>query len=307
MTERQGILLESGNNELEILEFKVNGSLFGINVAKVAEIICNREITLAPKSAEEVRGIFSLRGKPVSAIDLGRVLFGVDTVLKDRTIFIVTNFNDRNMAFIVDEVSMISRCRWSDISKPDSMVSNTKEGTITGILQDKEKLVCILDFEKIVGDIEKSFITESNTYGQPTDQTMENIRNHYCILVAEDSKMLNQMIVGRLVNAGYRVTTTENGQEAWDLLCACKSKHELLDTYHCLVTDIEMPAMDGLTLSKNIKTSDKCKRLPIIVFSSLVNEALVNKVKSLEIDRMITKPDAELLVDVVDSLVLKRK
>ena len=106
-----------------------------------------------------------------------------------------------------------------------------------------------------------------------------------------------------LTKAGYRVESTENGNEAWDLIQSCRTREGLLSRFDCLVTDIEMPAMDGLTLSKNIKTNEQFKDLPIIVFSSLVNEALIRKVQDLHIDELVTKPNMAFLVEVIDRVM----
>lgn len=303
MAEESRILLESGNNELELLEFEVNGLRYGINVAKVAEIIQGRELTESPESHHAVRGMFSLREKVVSVIDLNRVLFNKDVELNERNIFIVTNFNELDMAFLAENVTSISRYRWSDIKKPDGIISNAETGVITGIVNDGNHLICILDFEKIVSEINPDYRLDS----QKIDDSLMNKkkdRSDINLLIAEDSKMLNRLIVDTLKKAGYNVLSTEDGSEAWNLISGCSSAEELEERFQCLITDIEMPTMDGLTLAKNIKSDRRYNSLPIVVFSSLVNEALIRKVRDMNIEVMITKPDIAKLVETIDEIVL---
>lgn len=303
MADESRILLESGNNELELLEFEVNGLRYGINVAKVAEIIQGRELTEAPEAPHAVRGIFSLREKVVSVIDLNRVLFNKDVELNDRNIFIVTNFNKLDMAFLAESVSSISRYHWSDINKPDGIISNADTGVITGIVNDHDHLVCILDFEKIVSEINPDYRLETQKIdSQLMDKKLE--RKDITLLIAEDSKMLNRLIVDTLTKAGYKVVSTADGSEAWALIRECENAEQLKSRYQCLITDIEMPTMDGLTLSKNIKSDRRYSDLPIAVFSSLVNDALIRKVKDMNIEVMITKPDIAKLVETVDNIVM---
>ena len=129
-------------------------------------------------------------------------------------------------------------------------------------------------------------------------------RKDITLLIAEDSKMLNRLIVDTLSKAGYNVVSTEDGSEAWKHINACSSAEELAEKFQCLITDIEMPAMDGLTLAKNIKSDSRYCALPIAVFSSLVNDALIRKVKDMNIEIMITKPDIAKLVETIDEIVL---
>lgn len=296
------ILLEAGNNQLELLKFKVAGQYYAINVAKTDESIDYMEVTPVPLSRPEIKGILAIRDTLVTVIDLKKVLFDEYTEITPSTSIILTNFNKLNLGFVVDEIVGISRFSWLHILKPEATISSTDEGIITGLVKDEDRIVCILDFEKIVSDINPQCgLTSSDLDASVMKNS--NKREDYSLLVAEDSKLLNKLIVKSLLDAGYQVKSVWNGSEAWDEITACGTREELLKHYQLLITDIEMPVMDGITLSRNVKKSDEYKALPICVFSSLVNEMLINKVKELEIDAMITKPEIGKLVEKIDSML----
>ncbi len=296
------ILLEAGNNQLELLKFKVAGQYYAINVAKTDESIDYMEVTPVPLSRPEIKGILAIRDTLVTVIDLKKVLFDEYTEITPSTSIILTNFNKLNLGFVVDEIVGISRFSWLHILKPEATISSTDEGIITGLVKDEDRIVCILDFEKIVSDINPQCgLTSSDLDASVMKNS--NKREDYSLLVAEDSKLLNKLIVKSLLDAGYQVKSVWNGSEAWDEITACGTKEELLKHYQLLITDIEMPVMDGITLARNVKKSDEYKSLPICVFSSLVNEMLINKVKELEIDAMITKPEIGKLVEKIDSML----
>ncbi|MBQ2089206.1 MAG: chemotaxis protein CheV [Lachnospiraceae bacterium] len=296
------ILLEAGNNQLELLKFKVAGQYYAINVAKTDESIDYMEVTPVPLSRPEIKGILAIRDTLVTVIDLKKVLFDEYTEITPSTSIILTNFNKLNLGFVVDEIVGISRFSWLHILKPEATISSTDEGIITGLVKDEDRIVCILDFEKIVSDINPQCgLTSSDLDASVMKNS--NKREDYSLLVAEDSKLLNKLIVKSLLDAGYQVKSVWNGSEAWDEITAWGTREELLKHYQLLITDIEMPVMDGITLSRNVKKSDEYKALPICVFSSLVNEMLINKVKELEIDAMITKPEIGKLVEKIDSML----
>lgn len=296
------ILLEAGNNQLELLKFKVAGQYYAINVAKTDESIDYMEVTPVPLSRPEIKGILAIRDTLVTVIDLKKVLFDEYTEITPSTSIILTNFNKLNLGFVVDEIVGISRFSWLHILKPEATISSTDEGIITGLVKDEDRIVCILDFEKIVSDINPQCgLTSSDLDASVMKNS--NKREDYSLLVAEDSKLLNKLIVKSLLDAGYQVKSVWNGSEAWDEITAWGTREELLKHYQLLITDIEMPVMDGITLARNVKKSDEYKSLPICVFSSLVNEMLINKVKELEIDAMITKPEIGKLVEKIDSML----
>lgn len=292
------ILLENGTNELEILEFTLGNNSYGINVAKIREIITYMPITPVPNSHPSIEGIFMPRDIMITAIDLKNCLGR--GVSEPTGLFILTNFNKLDLAFHVDSVLGIHRVSWKDIIKPDATISTTDESVSTGIVKKAGKLIIILDFEKIVTDINPETglkISEITDMG-------DRQRSDVPILIAEDSPLLNKLIVDSLKKAGYdNLIHTENGQKAYDVVCQCKKDGTLKDHVRLIITDIEMPEMDGHRLTKLIKTDDATSDIPIILFSSLVNDDMRRKGEALGADAQLSKPEIGNLVRIVDQLV----
>lgn len=296
------ILLENGTNELEVLEFIVDGNAYGINVAKIREIITYQQVTPIPNSHPSIEGIFMPRDTMITAIDLRNCL--QRGISEPGGLFIVTNFNKLDIAFHVDSVAGIHRVSWKDIIKPSATVSTKEDGISTGIIKVDGRLIIILDFEKIVTDINP----ETGLKITEIDELGERKRYDVPILIAEDSVLLNKLIVDSLKKAGYHnLIHTENGQEAYDVIMECKEKGTLKEHVQCLITDIEMPLMDGHRLTKLVKEDEETKDIPVVIFSSLVNDEMKRKGESLGADAQLSKPEIGNLVRVIDSLVLNEK
>lgn len=295
------ILLESGTNELEILEFKIADNHYGINVAKIREILLYQPVTPLPNSHPCIEGIFMPRDTMISVINLRKCLNLSDNPDSDG-LFIITNFNKLNTAFHVDEVLGIHRVSWEDIIKPDATISSDDSAVSTGVIKLEDKLVVILDFEKIVADINP----ETGLKVSDMDSYAERDRSNSPILIAEDSTLLSKLICECLRKAGYtNLLVNMNGQEAWDKLVQLNKAGTVLDDVHCIITDIEMPLMDGHRLTKLVKENDTMKKIPLIIFSSLINEEIRVKGESLGADAQLTKPEIGKLVEAVDSLIDK--
>lgn len=298
------ILLESGTNEIEIMQFTIYGELYGINVAKVREIMMADKVKPVPHAHEVVEGIFKPRDTLLTVIDLPKYLVNREGERKDRDIFIITNFNKMHIAFRVHSVVGISRISWTDIKKPDDTLTHGEEGVATGIAQCGENLVTILDFEKIVTEIAPETgiqMNEIDKFGLRTDR-----EEH--ILLAEDSILLSNMIKSSLTRAGYgNITDFNNGQEAWDYLNKIRHDTDFREKAALLITDIEMPQMDGHRLTKLIKDDPQMKEIPVIIFSSLVNQEMRIKGKQLGADEQLSKPEIGHLVEVIDALLERRK
>lgn len=299
------ILLENGTNELEVLEFLLEGRHYGINVAKIREIIAYQDVTPVPNAHPSIEGIFMPRDTMITAINLRNCLQMRDYDEKEKisSLFIVTNFNKLDIAFHVDSVVGIHRVSWNSIIKPGNTVSTSEDGVSTGIVKINGELIIILDFEKIVTDINPETglkISEIEALGErPLRDTP--------ILIAEDSPLLNKLIVNSLKQAGYtNLIHTENGKQAYDVIQQCKADGTLRDHVQCIITDIEMPEMDGHRLTKLVKTDEATADIPIVIFSSLVNEEMKRKGESLGADAQLSKPEIGNLVKIVDRLVDER-
>ena len=291
------ILLENGTNELEVLEFILDGNSYGINVAKVKEIITYEPVTPVPNAHPSIEGIFMPRETMITAIDLKNCLQRGECSASG--LFIITNFNKLDIAFHVDNVVGIHRVSWRDIIKPDATVSTTEEGISTGIIKYNDKLIIILDFEKIVSDIKP----ETGLKITDIDELGERERSDVPVLIAEDSVLLNKLIVDSLKKAGYHnLIHTKNGQEAYDVIQDCKRDGTLKEHVQCIITDIEMPLMDGHRLTKLVKEDPETADIPIIIFSSLVNDEMKRKGAALGADAQLSKPEIGNLVRVIDEL-----
>lgn len=294
------ILLESGTNEIEIMEFTIYDELYGINVAKVREIMMPDKVKPIPHSHPAVEGIFKPRDILLTVVDLPFYLSGKHTEKQNKDLFIITNFNKLHIAFRVHSVVGISRISWKNIQKPDSTITHGEEGVATGIAQCGDDLVTILDFEKIVADI----APETGIQLEEINQMGERKRDDRSILVAEDSVLLTHMIETALKKAGYvNLVQMANGQEAWDYLTRMRDGDEKTKPVNLIITDIEMPEMDGHRLTKLVKSDEELKKIPLVIFSSMINDELMIKGRSLGADEQLSKPEIGHLVEVIDKLL----
>lgn len=297
---RTNIILETGTNEIGIMEFTIAGNTFGINVAKVREIMTYCPITPMQRSHPAVEGVFKPRDVLMTVINLPKYLNLPESENKEKDIFIIADFNNMRVAFHVNTVVGIDRISWEAISKPDNTIYGGDEGIATGIAEYENRLITILDFEKIVADISPN----SGIKLSDLDYLGDRGRSSYPILIAEDSMLLSKLIIESLKKAGYvNVAQTNNGKEAWDFLCELKTHNEVEKHVSCIITDIEMPQMDGHRLVKLIRDDPKLRTIPIVIFSSLINEEMKIKGKQLGADEQISKPEIAKLVSVIDKLV----
>ncbi len=294
------ILLESGTNEIEIMQFIIYGELYGINVAKVTEIMMSDKVKPVPHVHPSVEGIFKPRDILLTVVDLPYYLTGETTEKNPRDLFLVTNFNKMHIAFRVHNVVGISRISWTDIQKPDNTLNQGEESVATGIAQCGQSLVTILDFEKIVTEI----APETGIQESEIDKLGERNRSDRPIILAEDSILLTKMIEQSLKKAGYvNLKKFNNGQEAWNFLKGIQNEPDIKSRASLIITDIEMPKMDGHRLTKLVKENDKLKHIPLIIFSSLINQEMEIKGKQLGADEQLSKPEIGHLVEVMDHLL----
>ena len=263
--EKEGILLESGTNEIEIMKFRVLGEFYGINVAKVKEIMMTEKIKPMPHSHPSVEGFFKPREQLITVINLANYLTGATPEQGARDLFIITHFNKMMVAFRVDSIE-----------------------------------VTILDFEKIVAEISP----ETSIQIEEIEQMGERDITTAPVVIAEDSVLLQKMIGTSLQKAGFKdVKIFNNGQECWDYLSSLRNDPDLYKKANILITDIEMPIMDGHRLTKLVKEDMRLKRIPVVIFSSLINDQMRIKGKELGADEQLTKPEIGHLVEVLDVLI----
>ena len=298
------ILLESGTNEIEIMVFTIYGELYGINVAKVKEVMKADTVKPMPHAHPAVEGIFKPRDTVITVVDLPFYLTGNPTQTEERDIFIITGFNKMNIAFHVESVVGIQRISWKDIQKPDKTLNNGEDGVVTGIAQCASGMVTILDFEAIVAEI----APETSINLDEIKALGHRDRRDSNIVLAEDSILLAKMIEQALTDAGYvNLKQFNNGQEAWNYLKSVKDEPNVYDKVSLIVTDIEMPEMDGHRLTKLVKTDPVLKEIPLIIFSSLISPEMEEKGRQLGADEQLSKPEIGHLVHVMDELLNRAK
>ena len=295
------ILLESGTNELEILEFVVGENRYGINVAKIREILQYTPAVPVPNADPCIEGIFMPRDEVITSISLSKVLNLPESKEIKNDLYIVTYFNDTNAAFHVHSVVGIHRVSWEEVLKPDATLNGQGKGVATGIVKLDGRLIVLLDFEKIIADISP----ETSLKVSDVDELGFRQRSAKPILIAEDSALLSKLLQDCLKKAGYsNLIVNMDGQEAWEKLTALNKDGKITEKVKLIITDIEMPRMDGHHLTKLIKGDDKMKDIPVIIFSSMISDELIVKGKSLGADAQITKPQIGRLVGEIDKLIL---
>jgi two-component system chemotaxis response regulator CheV len=307
---KTNILLETGTNEFEVVEFaieyvKSSGTKFkqsfGVNVAKVREIIRMPELTKMPNLPDVVYGVFRLRGDIYPAVDLCKFLYNQENKSQNSKM-VIAEFNKLKVGFIVNDVRRIHRISWSQIVSPDTMQEIAPEqSAIIGLVQMEANNILMLDVEKIVADIDpKSAIEEFN-------DSVTAMEGNPIAVTAEDSAVIRKMISDKLSIAGFELDSYKDGAACWNRLLEVAKEVEggkSIETFcQIVISDIEMPEMDGYTLTKKIKTHPILRQIPVVLFSSLITSDLYHKGKAVGADAQMTKPQIGELLETVKLLI----
>ncbi|HBM3499065.1 TPA: chemotaxis protein CheV, partial [Listeria innocua] len=298
MTEEKGILLQSGTNELEIVTFTVGENLFCINVLKVKEIIHPLEVTPVPDSNPAIEGVSQVRGEIMPVVNLARVM-KLPEIEPENTKFIITELNQMKIVFRVDEVHRIQRISWEQIEEPEKLSIGLEELAV-GIVKLDGNLVLLLDYEKIIYEISGN--ADFAVTGEDRITRKVN-REEKTIFIAEDSQMLRQLLEDTLHEAGYtNLQFFANGREAQEHIFKLlkEQKEQTFENVNLLITDIEMPQMDGHHLTKVIKEDEIGRELPVVIFSSLITEDLEHKGAGVGADAQVSKPNIHQLINILD-------
>ena len=328
---QSNILLEAGTNELEVVEFYLdefvppsdaepqtdeNGQpvaepsyrgYYGVNVAKVLEIIRMPKVTALPEVQHpSVLGAFNLRSRIIPLVDLAMWLGKTHPVNEDQPKTIVTEFNNVTTAFMVSGVNRIHRISWEQVEPPNKYVAAVSNNTVIGVVKLEDRIIFLLDLEKVVANLNPKLGLRLDDLGE--DWTNEGYR----ALVADDSALIREMQRDLLEKAGFTVEVVSNGRAAWERLLDFKksaeeSERPITDYVHVVVSDIEMPVMDGLNLTLRIKEDSMLKKLPVLLFSSLITEKLRHKGVSVGADDQISKPEVTQLAHRAMALIKARE
>lgn len=299
--DKKGILLETGTNEFEIVEFNIGNVNYGINVAKVREVITAAAfpVTHMPQAHPYVDGLFTLRGRAMPLVNLARCL-NVSGDDRPQNI-IVTEINNYNLGFLVDNVSRIHRISWKDMEPAPEVGDQSR---VVGIIKMEDKIVLLIDFETIIAEINPEINAKLTTI-EDAGHDLKLRRGGAHIVVAEDSPLLRELLVSTLHEAGYEyVKDFNNGKAAWDYLEELAGRDgDIKDQVRLIVSDIEMPQMDGHCLLKLVREDPRLHDVPLILFSSLINEEMRRKGKELGASGQISKPEINQLIALLDEMI----
>lgn len=325
------ILLEAGTNELEVVEFYLDEFVlpstdapltaendqpatptsyrgyYGVNVAKVLEIIRMPKVTELPEVQHpSVLGAFNLRSRIIPLVDLAMWLGKTHPVNEEQPKTIVTEFNNVTTAFMVSGVNRIHRISWEQVEPPNKYVAAVSNNTVIGVVKLEDRIIFLLDLEKVVANLNPKLGLRLDDLGE--DWTNKGYR----ALVADDSALVREMLRDLMEKAGFTVEVVSNGRAAWDRLEDIKQRCEqngrpVSDFVHVMVSDIEMPVMDGLNLTHRIKTDHVLSKLPVILFSSLITDKLRHKGESVGADDQISKPEVTQLARRAMALIRARE
>ncbi|MCA1943893.1 MAG: chemotaxis protein [Desulfovibrio sp.] len=316
------ILLEAGTNELEVVEFYLEEAgpgtgggqagasgcyrgYYGVNVAKVLEIIRMPSVTELPEASNSaILGAFNQRNNIIPLVDLS-IWLGKERAENEAPKVIVTEFNNSVTAFMVSGVTRIHRISWESVEPPNQYMAAMSDNSITGVVRLEDRIVFLLDLEKIVTDLNPAL-------GLKLDEAVDwttDIR--YRAIVADDSGVIREMMRDLLEKAGFDVTAFTNGRDAWETLqriaqAASEQNRPVRDFVHVLVSDIEMPQMDGHHLTKRVKEDPVLRDLPVMLFSSLITDKLRHKGETVGADDQISKPQITELAQRARTLIKSR-
>ncbi len=317
--DRKLALTEVGTNEVEIMRFYLDFQQeegvyrghFGVNVAKVLKIIRMPVQVMRPPqcSHPSVIGafLFQDRNRVIPLVGLAAYLDEKRAESNTQKV-IITEFNEVITAFLVSGVTRIYRLRWSDVEQPDDLVNRYSKNAFTGLVKLDDEVVFILYLEKIVFELDPRAGQAFYSLAIDNIETDRKVR----ILHVDDQALVRKMVKRALEqNSDFEVHSASSGKEALDRIQAWKkqaedenlSLHELIDV---VITDIEMPVMDGYTLCKKIKDDDKLTGLPVYLFSSLINDEVRHKGLSVKADGQFPKPQTESMAKDIITALAKR-
>jgi len=320
LAEKQGILLESGTNEIELIEFYLGSQSFGINVHKLREIIPYDEAktTILPESPPSVVGTFLVRGNTIPLIDLNVHLRrnpGEVAPTAGRQVVLVCEFNRCVNGFLVDGVNQIHRVSWKQIQPLSTFIGRYRP-RFTGSFEIDGREILIVDLEHIVAELDPEAglsytAPETVPVSAPTELSLEERRGQCRLFMAEDSAIIRESILRILHSSGYtQICAFVDGEACYDEILARKENLKNGDggedpLFDLLISDIEMPKLDGLTLCRRVKEDPLLKHIPVIMFSSLITEQMVFHCQQVGADGYISKPQITELVAMIDGYLLK--
>ncbi len=302
MQEVKKVITEVGTNEWQVVVFFLGNQSFAINVDKTREILRWPGCRVIPDSPRALIGITSVRGEVLPMVDL-RVFLGIEpSVDLEQSKVIVAEFNEVKLGFVVDAVERIYRINSEDL---DSSLTGKYLGEwILYVIKRDSRNVLLLDYEAIVQTISPQLSMQNKWDPSRATTLMEGIGNptDYRIIVAEDSPLIRKQIKDALALGGFsNLLLCADGKEAYEAIMQDGADFDIL------ITDVEMPRLDGLALTRRLKENPATKDLPIIVFSSIMAEDIKVKAASVGARYQITKPEIAQLVEYVVQIIREKQ
>ena len=290
------ILLEAGTNEMELLVFRLADTFFGVNVAKVRELVQRVETVKVPHAPQAVEGSFRIREEVLSLVNLGKYLgLPAESLDGEAGLFIILELNRIRCGVLVDAVEMIHRLRWDDIEPPSDVLTGCG-APLTAVAKVDERVILILDFETILGELLGTGGVSVPEQDEKADKIPEfkDLR----VLIVDDSATIRQVVENIMRKHGFeQLTLCGDGQHAWETLEQSKNGGGPL--YDLVLSDIEMPRMDGLHLTARIKEDPTLRNTKVVLFSSIISKENANKGQKVGADAQVTKFDSgELLKSI---------
>ncbi len=290
------ILLESGTNEVEFLLISLGAQRYGINVSKVCQILVYNPATIAeiPNQYEEILGVTTFRDETISVLDLSVHLKRKDEQPANR-LLIVTEFNQRRTGFVVDAVDRIERVSWTSFEPINNTSCNQSVASVLGTVRRADGLVLILDLESILALLDPSMNAER--YGEDIPEATIN-RKDIRILHCEDSPLIQKMMMKVLSDGGFqKIHQVANGKLGIEALTSGESEFDII------ISDIEMPVMDGLSFCKEVRKDQRFASLPLLFFSSMINDQMQQKCSAVGGTAAYAKPDLGKIVGAIEQHV----
>jgi two-component system chemotaxis response regulator CheV len=302
----------AGQNKFELLMFRLGGrQRFGINVFKVREVIKCPPLTRVPHANPVVCGIANMRGQTITVMDLSAAIGGRSIDRSVETFVVVAEYNRRVLGFLVSSVDRIVNKNWADIKPPPTGIGHGNY--LTAVTQVDNELVEIIDVEKVLSEVIGLQTQISQTMAAEVSSAAAEPAERPHVFVADDSAMARKQITRVLDQVGVTYEIAENGRQAWDMLLAdiAKDSTPIEDRIAMVLSDVEMPEMDGYTLTKNIKEHPQLQKLFVCLHTSLsgnFNEAMIKRVGA---DKLVPKfdPDdlARMVLDHVNAVAARRQ
>lgn len=306
-------VLKVGSNELELVVFRMYNTTsegkteildYGVNVAKVREIIPMPTLTKVPDMPAYAEALAQVRGEVIPIVDLGKWMKLVQPPdIEIRPKVVVLEMLGTTTGMIVHDVERIRRIKWDQIKPPPSLLQAKHGGRVTGVTKiddDSDALLLILDLESVIADI--GSLMPKNQIAMEEIAKLGKKKLHGNVLIADDSTVARRMLKDTLENAGLHVIEAIDGKQAMDILNDFLNKigdKPVTDFIQLIISDVEMPEMDGLTFTKNAKANPKLQMLPIIINTSLSGEENRVKAKSVGADGYLVKFDVTQLIQEV--------